>query len=275
MPTPYDQFHPDLWAVRQILFDWLRANLGIKELPSKHSERTLSPLVRYEKDSDIEHLVFHINEVFWQLVTEHILLPGLGAENPNLPFFRLTKYGADVLQDESGHPHDPAGYIRRLKEVIPNIDPTVLAYTSESLQSLLHGCPVASTLLLGVAAERVFLLVYKDMENSLPYDQESKRFKKAGNRGPMKEKLNLVQRRVEALYKNSPKLKGMPENVSLTVTGIYDLLRNIRNDLGHPQETPPNVSRNQAYDYLIVFRGFYKTAEDFREFLQTNQISKP
>ena len=268
MPTPYDHSNPDLWAVRQIFFDWLRVNPKIQVLPSKHSEKTLSPLVRYEGESDIEHLVIHINEVFWQLVTEHILLPGEGAENPNLPFFRLTKYGADVLQDESGHPHDPAGYIRRLKEVIPNIDPTVLAYTSESLQSLLHGRPVASTLLLGVAAERVFLLVYKEMENSLPNEKERKSFRKMGNRGSMKEKLKLVQRNVEALYSATPKLNGIPENVSLTVIGIYDLLRNIRNDLGHPREAPPNVSREDAYDYLVTFRGFYRRAEEFRDFLR-------
>ena len=100
-----------------------------------------------------------VQDVFWELVIGGVVAPGLNLANPNLPFFHLTEYGRTVVDEEQFVPHDPDGYLHRMRTNTPNIDSVALSYLTESLQCFLRNLHVASTLMLGVAAERTFLLV--------------------------------------------------------------------------------------------------------------------
>ena len=76
--------------------------------------------------------------------------------------------------------------------------------------------------------------------------------------------------RIESLQAAKP--TGFPENVSIMITAIYDLLRGQRNDLGHPRETPPMLSREDAFVNLQIFPRYYQTAETIRSFLAANKV---
>ena len=56
------------------------------------------------------------------------------------------------------------------------------------------------------------------------------------------------------------------------VTQVYDLIRAQRNDLGHPREDPPRLSREDANAHLQVFQTYYAKAEALRSFLGANKI---
>ncbi len=41
-----------------------------------------------------------VQEIFWQLIAQGVITPGINIANPNLPWFRLTNYGKKVIQEE-------------------------------------------------------------------------------------------------------------------------------------------------------------------------------
>src|SRR6266498_3748823 len=166
MPVPYDPAHPDWAAVRRIFFDWLRSDPHADQL--NPTGAAYGPFVEYVNNNrQPQLLAFHVTEVFWQLLVEGVVAPGMNSSNQNLPFFHVTEYGKKVLAAEAGHPHDEAGYLDRMRARVPQPDRTVLAYLSEAVTAFRRGTPVASTVMLGIAAERVFLMVCDSMLASL------------------------------------------------------------------------------------------------------------
>src|SRR5258706_14453502 len=109
MPIPYDPAHPDWAAVRRIFFDWIRSYPDANQLNT--SGHSYEPFVEYlNNNRQAKILGFHVSEIFWQLVIEGIVAPGIEG-NPDLPWFHTTEYGKKVLAEEAGHPHDERGYL--------------------------------------------------------------------------------------------------------------------------------------------------------------------
>src|SRR5206468_925857 len=135
-------------------------------------------------DQYIEHvhpggqraLVFHLHEVFWQLLTEGVLAPGFDSSNLNLPSFHVTEFGRAVLHSTGPNAFDPEGYLDFVRNRVAGADATVLAYLGESLHSLRRGTLVASAVMLGIAAERVFLLLSDSLHAALSSAKERDEF---------------------------------------------------------------------------------------------------
>jgi hypothetical protein len=105
MPVPYDPAYPDLAVVRLIFLNWLRSNPNAQQLD--HSGTAYERLVEYVGNNRQPGvLAFHITEVFWQLVVEGIVAPGINAQAQmcNVPWFHVTDYGKKVLAADTGHP---------------------------------------------------------------------------------------------------------------------------------------------------------------------------
>jgi hypothetical protein len=264
---PFSPNNPDLEAVRQIVFERLRAEPNWNQLD--YNGTGYAPYVQYV-GSELDGrnaLIFAAQEVFWQLLVEGILSPGINSNNLNLPWFHVTRYGAEVLRAGPGNPHDPTGYFRRLYEKVPQPDQTVLVYLTESVNSFRHGDRVASTVMLGIAAERVFLLVCEALAGALTSPTEQKVFGKLLSSFPMNPKLQWVHQKIQSI-----RAPGFPESANIVVTAIYDLMRTQRNELGHPREQPPTVTQEDAFVNLQVFPRYYQTAEDLRQFLAMNKV---
>ena len=264
---PFSPNPPDLEAVRQIIFARLRAEPGWKQLD--YAGSGYAPFVEY-KGPEWEGrnaFVFAAQEVFWHLVFEGVLAIGMDSNNLNLPWFHVTRYGSEVLKAGPANPHDSTGYLRRLSDKVPQADATVLVYLSESLNAFRHGDRVAATVMLGVAAERVFLLLCESLAAALANPSEQQAFGKVLGRFAMNPKLQWVHQKIQSI--NAP---DFPENANIMVTAIYDFVRGQRNDLGHPREVPPAVTPEDAFVNLQVFPRYYQTAEEVRAFLAANKV---
>jgi len=160
---PFDPRNPKLDTVRQIVIERLRRDASWHALDSTGDGFT--PYVEYiaqnepDRQNGRHKLVFLAQELFWQLVVEGILAPGMDSSNLKLPWFHVTAHGREVLASSEPQPYDPAGYLARLRERVPHPDPTVIAYLAESLETFRKNNRVASTVMLGIAAERVFLIL--------------------------------------------------------------------------------------------------------------------
>lgn len=270
MATPFDPTNPSIEAVRQIVFERLRADSGWSQLDPSGSG--FDPYTEYEGDAARGRPILNLyaREVFWQLVCEGIVTPGLNSSNLNLPFFRVTGHGRKVLAEADFQPYDPSGYMTAVERRIADPDNTVMAYLAEAVLSFRRGSVVAAMTMLGIAAERVFDLVCESLLNALNDPGEKATFEKLMNRFPMKPKLDWVHNKLQDVQRSPG--TAIPENSAMMATVIYDLLRMQRNELGHPRDAPPRVDRDEAVVNLQIFPRYYDAAERVRQFLASNGV---
>jgi hypothetical protein len=265
----------DLPLVRQVMFRRLRDSITadppnqwrqLEDDGGKGFERYIE--IPFHRQG-VESFTMAVIDVFWQLVSEGILAPGLNPSTRDLPWFHVTEYGKRVLAEGEYQPHDRDGYLRRLSARNQNVDSTVLTYLEESLDTFARGNRVASMVMLGVAAERVFDLVCEALlMSSVMSAKEKSTLADHMKRARLKPRLDYVHQKLTKLQDvNTP---GFPESAALMVTAMYDIIRAQRNDLGHPQEKPPRLDADVANARLQMFAGYFETAEQIRRFLSAS-----
>lgn len=210
--------------------------------------------------------------ILWEFIMQGILVPGMDAPNPNLPWISLTPYGKECLKSGGGPlPYDPDGYLQTLSEEIPGLDPDILVYITESLQCFRRGLMLASTVMLGVAAEKAALLLFEA-------------FIDAHGDASRKEELNrkiTKQRMFKTMYENFRKyLDALPksylpsniaEDLEVQLDAVQSWIRTCRNDAGHP--TGRTIRREQAFANLQLFRPFCRRLYDLQAHFQSNPIN--
>lgn len=210
------------------------------------------------------------NEVMWELIIQGVITPGMNPPNPTLPFFRITDYGQKVLAEERFVPHDPAGYISEIRTVARScIGPVVFAYLEEALQCFTRGCHVASMLLLGVAAEAAFLGLCKVIRASLRDANTKQAFDKLPDL--IRPKHRWIMEKYHALPLRVRR-EQLPESLDMTLGSLYELIRRQRNELGHPQESPPRLNRDYVFVAFRLFPTYVSDLEAFAAFCTSNGL---
>jgi hypothetical protein len=218
-------------------------------------------------------LLLRALRVLSRLVNEGILYPGrvrtiapnisgLSASDFSFPYFGITPYGAEVLDSPQFEPHYPQSYLREFADSAPS-DATVAAYINEAIHSFHRGALAASMLMLGVAAERTFLMVCESVSGSLEPGKDKDDFGRIMARQSMKAKLDWISTNFQQ------RRDALPDGTEILVISIYNLVRLQRNDLGHPKEKPPRVTRAEARTHLQMFPTFYSKAQEVIAALKT------
>lgn len=190
-------------------------------------------------------------EVIWSLIIQGVLVPGFNDSNPNLPFVRLTEYGRHCVQEQRILPHDPDGYLREFREAIPGVDTTISDCVSECLQCYIRGLYRAAAVMLGAASEQAVLLLIESCAQSIGDQPRRERFLTEIERAQsIFKKFQIFQTRLAGVRANLP--KEMRENLDSLLQGVFDLIRNSRNDAGHPA-LGGRVSRDDMYSHLRLF----------------------
>ena len=268
MPIFRESDNQNIEFVRQIVLNRLKNDTRWNQFDYSWADTGLN-YVEFENSNIQRRFIVLVNEVLWQLITQGILTVGKDVANPNLPFFRITDYGQSVLETERFIAHDPTGYMRDLESMKNSVLTDVaINYMDEALRCFNSGCHIASLLLLGVAAESVFLNLCKIIHSSLNSEPDKK---KLDNYLPVKPKHRWIVQRYQNLS-SEIKRTELPESLDLTLTSLYDLIRRQRNDLGHPQDTPPNLNREQAFIFFKLFPGFVQDIISFAEYCKNNSL---
>lgn len=257
----------NLELVRQIVFYRLRtdANWHYFDYSWDRTDR----FVRFGDNEIRSRFVVLANEVLWQLIIQGVITPGTDSSNPSLPWFRITDYGQEVLKHDRFIPHDPTNYLNDLHAAAKTtLGIVTLVYVEEALRCFTAGCHVASVLLLGVAAESVFLKLCDIVLSSLKDSKEQKAFQKLPN-------VRQKHRWLVDKYLSLPgeiRRKQLPESLDITMTSLYELIRRQRNELGHPQETPPAVDREQAFVFFRTFPSYVRDVEAFVAYCRSHRL---
>lgn len=205
-------------------------------------------------------------EAFWLLLNQHIIAPGAYGESPALPTFHVTPHGLKCLKAKEVLPYDIDGYLAKISS-IPNIDSWVETYMKEAIRCFNADCHHASTIMIGLAAEKLTIelidafKVYlaKHQSQTLNIRQNS------GITGPLdagfntevnskmqiSQKYNTFQKFYDGTNGHPQDVKDCMENSSRKV--FYDYTRLTRNEVSHPNDLKKDYNET-----LLLFVSFIK-----------------
>ena len=211
-----------------------------------------------------------VQNILWDLIIEGIIRPGLNdGTNNDLPFFHVTEKGKEILNSGISTPYDPDGYIKRLRNDINNLDNVIITYLNECLSAFRIGSMLSSTITLGVASEKALLLLIDACANAMTNANRKAKFVRDTQGRMIKrqydEFIKLYQGQLRGLFSGD-----INEDFETTVNGVFTMIRNYRNDAGHP--TGRIASREIVYANIQVFPTYLKKVYSAIEWLSNNNI---
>jgi hypothetical protein len=221
-----------------------------------------------------------LKHVVWDLILERVLVPGRKAPpntrvelNDGWPFLSLTDHGHNVVAEANPVPYDPDGYLARLERTTGGLHPTVKTYLAESLSAFRTGNRLSAAVMLGAASEMVFLELCSAIVTAIANSADRKRFE--DRTAPKKKMVDRVAAVNDWLNQKKGQLPTewqRQEQIGL-VNKIADLIRNRRNDAGHPQDPPAALSHEEMYALLVVFPHYCQQLHELKTWLGQHPAS--
>jgi hypothetical protein len=201
-------------------------------------------------------------EVFWDLFRQGIITLGFDRNNCEFPFFRVSRVGQRILQNQSVYFfHDVSTYTATIQKEVPAINAVTLIYLQEAMQAFRSGCILSATVMLGVATEHTFLLL---VETILQSKSHAATFAAVDKERTILQKVNKFKSILDQHTKGLP--REILEDLDTRFSGILSIIRNFRNQSGHP--SGKIIDREQAYVLLQLFipycRKMYQLQDHFR-----------
>lgn len=205
-------------------------------------------------------------EVVSNFLAEGILMWGLDRNNAAPPWMGITEYGMKVLEEEEIVPHDMHGFLSKFKKEVPQSNDLIIKYLIESLHTYRHNNLLSSSVMLGVASEAAFNELFSELKKSLSNPDRIRKFEKLEKSTSLKDKFDETTKEIDKI---KPLLDGkLREDIEFHVKGIFELIRNQRNDSGHP--TGKDVSRDDMLINLRLFITFCNNLYNLVEWLKQN-----
>ncbi len=210
-----------------------------------------------------------IVQTLWELVIHGILTPTQDNGNSGWPSVSLTEHGKKVIAEEEYSPYDPAGYLTQIKSDVGGLDSIVAFYIEETLGCFRANQYVASTVMLGVASERLFDILLDSFAGSLSSEQERRQLRQKTQGRMVTQRYDELKRRIDPKKSQLP--RELADNLDTSLVSIFNLVRHSRNDAGHP--TGRAIRRDEAYANLYVFPHYCKYMHQLINHLQANPNS--
>ena len=184
-------------------------------------------------------------EIVMELFRTGIIMFRSG-RNYEWPWISLTSMGTRALTDETGlYFTDTETYLDLIRRKVPNIDPISEAYLREA-SNCYHSYNVAACLvMLGVALEKRFDVMLESVLQSASGSIFQPVTRESFFGARVRKFHNLVQ-------SQKPFSKEMRETISTRLESTLEVIRQARNDNGHPTKIPDN-DREYAYVLLRLF----------------------
>lgn len=192
-----------------------------------------------------------IHEVIWSFIIQGLLVPGLDDSNQGWPFLRLTAYGKHCIEEHQILPHDPDGYLRDFQRSVTSADSVIQEYLIEALQCFLRDLHRACAVMLGAASEKAILLLIESYAESIVDPNKKTKVKgQIENAASIFRKYDIFEKGFVNTKAKLP--RQLTENSESLLRGVFDLIRNSRNDAGHPA-SGILISRDSNYSHLRLF----------------------
>ena len=187
-------------------------------------------------------------EPLWAFVGDGLIYldpAGQGSSTDNWSW-RVSADGERAVKGGTWEPRDPEGYLARIRREIPDLDGLVELYLTEALQSSNGRCYLATSVILGVAAEQAFLV----MASRMPPRRWLAR--PLSPRRSRSHAATTSPSGWNSAGASSPFARNLPGGLAdaLTLDAIADLIRLTRNEAGHP--TGRQIDEDTARVHLTI-----------------------
>jgi len=209
-----------------------------------------------------------VRHILWDLILEEVLFPGANETQTELHFLKLTPHGREVLDRGAASPYDPEGYLAYLKREIPNLDPVILDYSNEALQTFLRGNLLACTVMIGCASEKAVLLLIDEFIKAISTARRAAVQSNFDSRFSIIKKFEYLRTEFNPIKRQLQ--RDVADDLDIQLDGVFNLLRNARNDAGHP--TGSKVDRNRAFANLQLFVPYCKLIYALMTYFQSHTI---
>lgn len=195
---------------------------------------------------------------------------GIGGDpsNPDLPFFHVTNFGKDCIERGEITVYDPTGLIYELKQSVPDLDSIIEEYLREALVCFGRNCLKAATVMVGCAAERLFLLIADAFKEYFSDSTKRSKFEQSIQGRPIKRVLDEFQDRIERIQRELKQNTGR-DDWDAVVTGIFNLIRRHRNEAGHP--TGISIEKETVLSLILLFREYCKSGYELKSYFNQSQ----
>jgi hypothetical protein len=196
----------------------------------------------------------------WGLVAEGLLyLDPSGQSGSDNWHWRLSEVGLLAAGGGTWEPRDADGFLRRLRKQAPDVDPDALVYLNESLRAFNARCYLSSSVMLGVAAEQVFMGLARAVVAAVGNRATKLRTALDNPRSSQNARFDELRKVLESDRASLPQGLADP----LTLDAVTDLLRVTRNDAGHPSGVP--IDEDTARTHLAVAGGYLAKMTELRK----------
>jgi len=212
-------------------------------------------------------------QVIWDLILERVLIPGSNNSDQGWPFLSVTDHGRKVLASTGPVPYDPDGYLAGVDRSVCGLHPSTKKYLEESVSTFRTGNYLASAVMLGAASERLFLELCEAMAAAIADPNGRAKFEeKTGPFKKMVQRLDQVTSWLKQKKSQLPNDWQKQEQVGV-IDKVADLIRNRRNDAGHPQDPPAVPTHEEMYALLAVFPHYCEKVYTLKTWLLANPTS--
>ena len=202
-----------------------------------------------------------VRDVFWDLFRQGFITLGMNDANEQWPWFRLSHFGEKALATQSPYRfHDTNSFLGLVRNEVPDISPDAVVYLDEAVAAFYAGCPLASCVMLGLAAEAEFLRLTEIAALNPTYGNK---FSPVAKQNAIRQKIAKFQECLKPLIQALP--YAATEDLETNFQAIQSVLRIARNDAGHPTGAAPQ--REQVYVYLQLFIPFARQLMRLRQAL--------
>jgi hypothetical protein len=209
------------------------------------------------------------SQAFWELIARRLIFVGGDRTFSNCRVW-LTERGQRAANGEEFNPDDPAHYMERLLAASPRTSDTTKQYLKEALKSYEQECFLASSVMLGGAAEDTTLDVAasfvawqgKPAKNLKEILENPRQF--------YVYKLQEFEKRLTAAKGTIP--ANLSENIELNITAILQIIRLTRNDAGHP--TGKRIDRQECYQNLVIYANAHRKLHQLKDFFDEQVKSR-
>ncbi len=212
-----------------------------------------------------------IRECIWGLVIQGIVVPGTSndsAHQANLPWIQVTEWGKTCLQKGEYLPYDTALFLARLKSQISGLDQIVELYLKEALNSFRAGNYLSVAVMVGVASERILIILRDAILNSIKENDRQRKFKESTENQIAKRIYDEIIKKVDPIREQLP--PELHDSIGTEVEGIFQEIRRTRNEAGHP--TGRIIEKEEAYALLQLFPVYAKSAYVLKNWLKSNPV---
>lgn len=235
-------------------------HLGTPHTESRFGDSYLARTIATDADCR-PHQVW---EALWGLVGDGLVYLDPAGQGPDNWQWRLSATGIQAISRGGWEPRDPDGYLRRLRSHSSAVDSVAIDYVSEALSAFNARCYLATSVMLGVASERVVAGLAQAVVDARG---DSARQLRDALENP---RTSQFTRFTELRKQLAPLRPDLPEGLADTLTfdAVADLLRLTRNDAGHP--TGATVDEDTAYTHLQMAARYLQKMTALQEHFTSN-----